>query len=439
MRSLTTRLSGALIVALVVLTLTLLGGLHYSLRHLAITFISARLENDLTNLLANLNFDGKRHLYLSDEHLMRLYQQPYSGHYYRIAAADRILRSRSLWDTDLALPAAGIPNGEPVFLSGPNAQHLLALQRGYRIQGQPVTILVTEDFEPIAAELNRLQLSIGLAAVAILAILLLAQYFIVRRGLYPLRRVGEELHRLAGGEISQLNPVAPREIRPLVTELNRLLKVLEQRLQRSRHALGNLAHALKTPLAVLVQAAEQVPGATGGELKQQAARIESLIARELKRARIAGIATPGQRVALDQTIPELIDTLYKIHRERELLIDSRIPPGSSFAGDHNDLMELLGNLLDNACRWARHRVCLTVSGNSAGLLLTVEDDGPGCKAEMLDRLTERGNRVDEAGPGHGLGLAIVSEIVEQYHGRLQLDKSPYWQGLRVRVELPGHL
>jgi signal transduction histidine kinase len=281
MRSLTARLSGVLIVALIILAVTLLAGLHYSLHHLAVTFISTRLDHDLENLLSSLSFDSQLRPQLDETQLTRLFREPYSGYYYKIFTTREVLRSRSLWDAELDLPAGGLRENEPVFVSGPDHQHVLALQRSYRRQGQPVAILVTADFEPIALELKRLQWRIGLAGLAILSVLLLAQYFIVRRGLYPLHLVGRELQRLAAGEISQLNPRVPREIRPLVTELNRLLEALSQRLSRSRHALGNLAHALKTPLAVLIQAAEQVPGGTGAELKQQAAQIESLIAREL--------------------------------------------------------------------------------------------------------------------------------------------------------------
>jgi signal transduction histidine kinase len=161
-----------------------------------------------------------------------------------------------------------------------------------------------------------------------------------------------------------------------------------------------------------------------------------LIDRELKRARIAGAAAPGQRVILENEIKDLVDTLKKIYRNKELSIQCQIPKGSFFTGDRDDLLELLGNLLDNACQWATHRILLTVKHNTEGLCLRVEDDGPGCPPEQLDLLTQRGVRIDESHGGHGLGLAIVADILEHYEGRLHLGRSSDLGGFLAQVEIP---
>ena len=228
----------------------------------------------------------------------------------------------------------------------------------------------------------------------------------------------------------------PIEIQPLVAEINRLIELMGQRLQRSRHALGNLAHALKTPLTQLLQLAERQPQDLRTELERPTRQVKILIERELKRARIAGGAAPGQRVLLKREVADLVDTLGKIYREKALRIDCHIPSGSLFPGDRDDLLELLGNLLDNACQWAAGRVRLSVAESDFCLSVSVEDDGPGCPPAHLDRLTRRGARLDEDRNGHGLGLAIVADIVDQYGGFLRLGRSQDLGGFAARIEFP---
>ncbi|HNW78161.1 MAG TPA: ATP-binding protein, partial [Candidatus Competibacteraceae bacterium] len=227
-------------------------------------------------------------------------------------------------------------------------------------------------------------------------------------------------------------------------ELNRLLTLLDQRQRRARHALGNLAHALKTPLTALTQLAEQPPPPTElqnwwQDLRQQLRQVRALTERELKRARIAGGGAPGLRVLLAPEIADLVTTLQRIHRERALHIETHLPPGGVFSGDRDDLLELLGNLLDNACQWARTTVRLSAVLEPEILSLRIEDDGPGCPPEHLELLSQRGMRVDESRAGHGLGLAIASDIVAQYGGALNLGRSETLGGFLAEVHLPRSL
>lgn len=178
-------------------------------------------------------------------------------------------------------------------------------------------------------------------------------------------------------------------------------------------------------------------GALCGDLEHQTVIIRSLIDRELKRARIAGAVMPGQQVLLAREVADLLETLRKIYQDKHLAMESYIPAESLFPGDRDDLLELLGNLLDNACKWAVGRVRLSVTETDHGLRIAVEDDGPGCAPEQLEHLTGRGARVDESRAGHGLGLAIVADILEQYDGRLQLGRSADLGGFLAAAELPG--
>lgn len=441
MTSLQARLSTGLILALALLTLLAVAAGGYSLRQMAENFVAARLEHDLEAVLAALSFDASGQPQLAVDRIGANFRQPYSGHYYQIETAGGELCSRSLWDADLALPPLAASHITRAFITGPQEQRLLLVGRAFRVQNQSVAIAVTEDFTPVNAGLRRLLLEFILIAVVLFGALLWLQRLIVRRGLAPLDQVRRELPRLARGEIPQLSLEAPAEVRPLVAELNRLLELLHQRQRRSRHALGNLAHALKTPLTVLTQLAEHPPppsAAADGwrDLRQQLQHIRALTERELKRARIAGSGAPGQRVLLDREVKDLIATLRRIHRDREIVIEARIPPGSGFAGDRDDLLELLGNLLDNACQWAKTRVRLTTGADADHLWLRIEDDGPGCPPDQLDELRQRGTRIDESRTGHGLGLAIASDIVAHYGGVLRLGRSEALGGFLAEATLP---
>ncbi len=440
MSSLQARLSAGLILVLTLLMAlaVALGG--YSLRQLAENFVASRLERDLETLLAALDFDLAGQPRLAADRIGASFHQPYSGHYYQIEAPGGEIRSRSLWDTDLSLPPLAADRVTRGFVTGPQNQQLLLVGRTFRVQDRPVAIAVTEDFTPVRQGIHLILSKFTLVALALFAALLLFQRQLVRRGLTPLEQIRRDLPRLAQGEIAQLPADAPDEVRPLVAELNRLLALLDQRQRRARHALGNLAHAVKTPLTALVQLAEQpLPpedGAGWQALRQQIHQIRALTERELKRARIAGGGAPGQRVLLEREVADLIETLRRIHRDRNPRIEVRIPASSAFPYDRDDLLELLGNLLDNACQWATAVVRLTASVTRQGLCLRVEDDGPGCPPEQMELLRRRGARIDESRAGHGLGLAIAGDIVRQYGGVLRLDRSTALGGLLAEAVLP---
>lgn len=441
MISLQSRLSAGsiLVLATLAVAILLLGG--YSLRQLAERFVAARLEHDLETVLSALSFTADGQPRLALDRMGAPFQQPYSGHYYQIETPSGRLRSRSLWDTDLPLFSLALDRITSTFVSGPQNQHLLLIGRAFQLQGRPIAIVVTEDFAPLERGLKRLMQNVGLIVLFAFSVLLGLQRLIVRQGLAPLEQVRRELPRLERGEIAQLSISVPIEILPLVRELNRLLELMGQRQRRTRQALGNLAHALKTPLTALTQLAEQPPPATTAdlwwqELRDQLQHIRRLTERELKRARIVGGGNPGQRVLLAREAGDLIETLRRIHRDRALDFTISIPPESVFPGDRDDLFELLGNLLDNACKWAKQSVHLTVRADTDALRLEVEDDGPGCPPEQLALLRQRGARIDESRAGYGLGLAISSDIVTQYGGTLRLGRSESLGGLRVDITFP---
>ncbi len=435
MRAIKTQLSVGLVLSLVVMFLLQWLLVSVSIRYLAEQYVDSRLEHDTESLLAALTFSGGA-AQLDPARIDQIYQRPFSGHYYRISFAQQTLLSRSLWDQDLP-PAVLAPGAHSVsYGDGPQRQHLLIHCGGYSKQQQALTLCVAEDLTPIDTGLRHFQWRYAGVSLAVLLVLLFVQYRVVRIGLQPLERVRSDLESLERGELSMLDAAAPEELQPLVLQINQLLDTLSQRLTRSRYALGNLAHAMKTPLTLLNQLADDERLRACPELRlavqAQLDALQRITERELKRARLAGAGRSGARVALAVELEALTDTLRRIHHDKDLVFDVRVAADAHFPGDREDLLELLGNLLDNACKWARHRVRVTVETGKE-LLLRIEDDGPGCAPQALDHLVRRGMRNDERVAGHGLGLSIVQEIVEQYGGRLSFDRSEDLGGFRVDV------
>jgi signal transduction histidine kinase len=400
-------------------------------------YLEAGLRNDSENLLAAL-VRGPQGLQLDERRLSPAYQRPFSGQYFRIDFADGHWRSRSLWDQEL--PALDHPGLHDDLQLGPEGQQLLVLRTDYRRSGLPISISVAEDYTPIRESFRRMQqIGLGLGLTGLLLILLL-QRITVRRALRPLEQAREQIAQLQRGQRSQLDDQVPVELEPLVAQINHLLAHTEDSLKRSRNALGNLGHALKTPLAVLLSLAssEQLEAhpQLRKTLKEQLQQVEQRLNRELNRARLSGDALPGALFDCDAEFPGLLATLNMIHGEH-LALSYRAPPGLQLPWDREDLLELLGNLLDNACKWADAEARVSVAETANGYELSVEDDGPGIPEERRDQVFGRGTRLDEQTHGHGLGLGIVRDIVDSWGGKLSLLESQ-WGGLKVAIELPKH-
>jgi signal transduction histidine kinase len=247
------------------------------------------------------------------------------------------------------------------------------------------------------------------------------------------------MSQLERGEIDSIDVGVPAEIAPLVQEFNHLLVILRQRGKRSRDALGNLAHALKTQLALLNHATEHPQLRSHTELRNQLRepleRIHALTERELKRARLAGAALPGQHVDIRSEMERLAYAVRTMYAEKSLDIEIRANPGARFAGDTEDFLELMGNLLDNAAKYCCMQVRVTAT--TPPLVIRVEDDGPGAAEDDLHALTSRGARADENIPGSGLGLAIARDVVETYGGTLRLGCSDALGGFLAEATFPG--
>jgi len=397
-------------------------------------YLENGLRNESENLLVAL-VRGPAGMQLDEQRISAAYQRPFSGYYFRIDFAQGTWRSRSLWDMNLPKPSApGLSDRHEL---GPEGQELLTLRADYRRLGQDISISVAQDYSPVRQGFRRLQqIGLGMGLVA-LALVLVLQRMTVTRSLRPLERARQQIAQLQQGQRSQLDAQVPSELVPLVGQINHLLSHTEDSLRRSRNALGNLGHALKTPLAVLLSLAsnERLQGLpeVRAQMREQLQQIEQRLARELNRARLAGDALPGAQFACDEELPGLLSTLGMIHGEG-LVLSHAMPSGLLLPWDREDMLELLGNLLDNACKWADSEVHLGIATSEDHYQLWVDDDGPGIPYQQRVQVLERGSRLDEEVDGHGLGLGIVRDIVQACGGQLPLLESPMG-ALRGNIQL----
>lgn len=413
--------------------------------------LSRQFDNELVTHLGQLaahveaGADGTPVLArpLSDPRLER----PYSGLYWQVdrmtaAGGVAILRSRSLWDAELTVPGDRLADGERHThrVTGPDGKSLRMLEQVMRPAESPEQawrLIVAADESLLSEPLDRFR-NLLLAALALLvAGLAAAAVFQVMAGLRPLKHLHDELSNLREGKRTTLGTDHPSEIQPLVDELNTVLTRNADFVARARHQAGNLAHAVKTPLAVMANAAAEENSALSDLVQTQVSTARQQIDRHLALARVAASAQDkGQRCRAVPVIEGLIRVMQRVHAERQFVLraDGTDHP-LLFRGEAQDLQEMLGNLLDNAGKWARQTIHIGVTENDGILHLDIDDDGPGIPGDQRASLLERGQRGDEKVAGSGLGLAIVNELASLYEGRLELLDSPLG-GLRARLRLP---
>jgi len=406
----------------------------------------SRLQHDQEQILAALDWNPPAAPGMRLSLVPAIYARPFSGHYFQLDIAGQSLRSRSLWDEKL--PALDSPMARDV--PGPDGQLLLVLQETVQLNGQPVTIRTAENILPIELSTGAFQRHLLLFALCAVLALMLLQGWLIGHSLKPLQRIRMQINRLKKGDLELIDAPAPDEIMPLVEEINHLMQLMQQRLQRSRHALGDLAHSLKTPLSVARQivhrqavrrqanAADANPNdaATSDttQLGEQLERIEQRIERELVRARTAGRMPGGQWSEAAQDIEDMTSMLNQVFPRIAFITD--IDEQLKIPADREDMLEIFGNLLENACKWADSTVHCRVWGKQGRVRICIEDDGPGIEEDAYDELLYRGVRADESTPGHGLGLSIVSEMVAAYEGEITLSRSSELHGLKVDITLP---
>jgi signal transduction histidine kinase len=376
----------------------------------------------------------------------------FSGWYWQVRRAEDgpiLLASRSLVSDSLDIAAAaerstadGVTTGS---LVGPNDQSLRVISRTIILDPENrFDVLVAGDAGQMRDQITAFRTSVILTLSVFGIGLVIATMIQIRWGLRPLDRVRRGLAQLRSGKETRFEGEFPREIEPLAKELNALLDSNQQIIERARTQVGNLAHALKTPLSVITNEARASPGPFAEKVTEQAALMRQQVNHYLDRARIAARSNVIGAVAeVEPVIARLVRAMTRIHEDRGLDLSADVPDGLRFKGEQQDLEEIVGNLLDNACKWAKSRVTVSATierppsdEEDGRFVIRIDDDGPGLSAEQRSEATRRGQRLDESKPGSGLGLSIVTDLVGLYQGDLRLDGSPAG-GLRAEIELPA--
>jgi signal transduction histidine kinase len=412
----------------------------------------ARLKFDLDGMIAAAEPGPAGQVSLRGRLTEPRFERVYSGWYWQIApegkGASPPQISRSLWDHTIKVTDTVTRNGvQWSHGDGPEAQHLRIVSRHveFPIASTPsptdmqgYRFLVAGDSTQVEDEVADFNETL-LWSFVVLGMGLIGGIFIqVRVGLLPLRRLRKALARIRDGRARKLDGRFPREIAPLATELNGLIEHNAEVVARARTHVSNLAHFLKTPLSVITTEASAQPGPLADSVIKQVGTMRRQVDHYLARARAAGAVNAlGNRTEVSPVIEDLARVLGRIHVERGITIALEHPGSLCFRGERQDLEEMAGNLMDNACKWAESRVAVSARGLSGTLLeIVVSDDGPGLSLDELSRIGERGERLDESVPGSGLGLAIVRDIARLYGGSLSLGRSSMG-GFEARLVLPA--
>lgn len=292
----------------------------------------------------------------------------------------------------------------------------------------PVTIHIIKNKQDFIAQVTQFQQTLWLWLLFLMSLLVIIQVFWLKWTLKPLKVLQSELHRIEQGRLDQLEAQYPIELTQVTNQLNLLLKTEQGQRQRYRNALADLAHSLKTPLAVI-----QSQGGLSQSGLQQIDTINNIIQHQLKRAQSAGESSWHLGININSVLKKLLGSLAKIYVEKDLQWINNCQKDAVFKGDEADLLEILGNLLDNASKAATRQVCITVTSNAAQLLIQIEDDGKGIKPSVRDTIMQRGVRADTYQQGHGIGLAIVRDLVSSYQGEITIGESTELTGAQFNL------
>lgn len=372
--------------------------------------------------------------------------QPESGLYASVQMREsvRAWRSPSALTSDVPFPeyVLAMEPGEFQFTEGTDPAapfYYLSYAVIWGVDdGTVLTFTVASEKSAFERSMQDFRRNLLLGLTAVLLLFVAAQFVALRWGLSPLRQMADEVRQLEAGEREALSRVYPAELQGLAENLDRFVEHERRSRSRYRNALEDLAHSLKTPLAVVRNALTSANGASNGTgsdlLREQLARMESTVHHQLSRAAVRGPVVVGSTVVLSTMVERLVRALRAAYRDRTIDVNQQIDPELRVRGDEGDLMEIFGNLLENAFKYTHARIAIHASKVAAGIEICIDDDGPGIPPHLREDVLHRGIRADEVQPGQGIGLSVVAELVRLYSGTLSIDASPLG-GARIRLVL----
>lgn len=401
---------------------------------------NARLSSLFDAVLAAADMDGSGDPILVRSISEPRFDQPLSGTYWQIEAGpDHLAASRSLWDQRLPSGTARDSGTRITDIAGPRGQHLRLIQRTIVLpdSSTPLHVQVAVARDATDAEISRLRQGLAISFALLGAGLVGLAVATVYLGLRPLRRLCSAVADLRAGRAADLHLAGPSEVQPLIAEIDGLVQQNRATIERARSHVGNLAHALRTRLAVLRNALENRAGPDLALARRELGAADYLVQHHLARARAAALSgSAAAKTDISAVAEEIAQALRRLFADRRLQIETPPALGLIVTCERQDLSEMLGNLMENACKWAQSQVKVTAMQLGQETILLVEDDGAGLPDEQLEEARARGRRLDENAPGAGLGLAIVGDLAELYGGKLELQHSGLG-GLATRLTLPS--
>ncbi len=430
--SLKKKLTKSLVLNMVLVMSLLLIGLNITIQSLVKEHVLTRLQHDAESLISITQQDANASWAVDPTHISTVYNRVRSGHYYRVTTPHQTIRSRSLFDFEFSLPVIKAGQSTTYKMKGPGDENWMAWQQMINKNDQLIQIWVAEDITPFNQSLLRYSLYALVIVVLALLISLYIQHKILDRAFTVFNELRANLQSIRQREANSADIPVPMEVLPLVEEIKNLVKQLSHRIQRTRKAIGNLSHEIKRPLQFL---SLHIDTKDDKESVQQAIReIHGIVDRELRRAKVSGASGVGSVFNLKHEMPYLLEVMRKIYPA--ISIDLDTAAGLNEVNlDKDDMLELMGNLTDNACKFAAKNVSIQMKVNQQYLHISIEDDGPGVETEQLEEIVGKGIRLDESTEGHGLGLGICADIIESYQGKLHFSRSSMG-GLRVAIEIP---
>ncbi|TNF86284.1 MAG: sensor histidine kinase [Gammaproteobacteria bacterium] len=431
MYSLKKRIARNLSLNLLAVMAGLLIAMYLFAQQLLHDYILTHLQHDAESLASVIYEDPAQGWRIDPGRMSTIYNRVRSGHYYYVAIDEQVIISRSLFDAEFpGIDDNHQPNSD-YLADGPGDERWMIWHQRVTKNDQAIGIWIAEDVAPFQNQLLQYSVIIVGLIVIVAAVLFYLQQRTLRQAFEVFDWLRTNLTAIRQKEAERSGVSMPLEIVPLVTEIEKLVEHLSHRIVRTRNAMGNLAHELKRPLQLL---SIQQESGKGSDMQDTLGDIRNILERELRRARISGSSGVGGVFNIAQETDSMTDVLRKIYPDINLEVNLESQVESSSL-DRDDMLELIGNLLDNACKFARSRVLLTIDLADSRLELVFEDDGPGLEPEQLQQLNRRGQRLDERVAGHGLGLGICRDILDYYRGSLTFAKSELG-GLSVVVQVP---